>query len=132
MQVEGQAGRGAALHRRGAAPATRGALRRLDDLVQGQILGESVVRVKLWRAGRDDPLLRRAAAHRASASRSEPRRRELFETGGADAELSDLASPENRYERQEGKLLEAHTPIRTPDGTPVLGEVCTKTDQVYE
>ena len=35
--------------------------------------------------------------------------RELFTTGGADAELSDLSQPENRYERQEGKLLEAHT-----------------------
>ena len=42
--------------------------------------------------------------------------RELFGTGGAEAEVSDLAKPENRYERPQGKLLEAHTPIRTPDG----------------
>ena len=35
--------------------------------------------------------------------------RELFDNGGADAELSDLTKPENRYERPAGKLLEAHT-----------------------
>jgi signal transduction histidine kinase len=46
----------------------------------------------------------------------------LFTDGGADASLSDLSKPENRYERQEGKLLEAHTVIRTPNGTPVLFE----------
>jgi signal transduction histidine kinase len=97
------------------------ALRRLDDLVQGQILGESVVRVKLWRADgtilySDEP---RLIGQRFALGAEEA---ELFETGGADAELSDLGEPENRYERQEGKLLEAHTPIRTPDGTPVLFE----------
>jgi signal transduction histidine kinase len=48
---------------------------------------------------------------------------ELLETGGAEAELSDLSKPENRYERQFGKLLEAHTMIRTPNGTPVLFEI---------
>jgi signal transduction histidine kinase len=98
-----------------------GALRALDDLVQGQILGESVVRVKLWRPDgtilySDEP---RLIGQRFELGAEEA---ELFETGGADAELSDLTDPENRYERQEGKLLEAHTPIRTPDGTPVLFE----------
>ena len=48
---------------------------------------------------------------------------ELFGTGGAEAELSDLDEPENRFERPQGKLLEAHTTIRTPDGTQVLFEI---------
>jgi signal transduction histidine kinase len=52
----------------------------------------------------------------------------LFAAGGADAELSDLTKPENRYERQEGKLLEAHTAIRTPNGTPVLFETYQRFD----
>jgi two-component system, NarL family, sensor kinase len=98
------------------------ALAKLDDLVQGQILSDSVVRVKLWsRDGRilysDEPAL---IGHKYGLGDEE---QELFETGGADAEISDLTKPENRYERQEGKLLEAHTPIRTPDGTPVLFEI---------
>jgi two-component system, NarL family, sensor kinase len=51
-----------------------------------------------------------------------PDERELLRTGGAEAEVSDLAKPENKFERQYGKLLEAHTPLRTPNGTPVLFE----------
>ena len=85
-------------------------------------MSDAIVRVKLWsRDGRilysDEPEL---IGHRYRLGAEE---KEFFETGGADAEISDLSAPENRYERQEGKLLEAHTPIRTPDGTQVLFEI---------
>ncbi|RKQ84946.1 histidine kinase/DNA gyrase B/HSP90-like ATPase [Solirubrobacter pauli] len=98
------------------------ALAKLDDLVQGQILGESVVRVKVWSQDgtilySDEP---RLIGQRFALGEEEA---ELFETGGSDAELSDLGEPENRYERAEGKLLEAHTAIRTPDKTQVLFEI---------
>jgi len=98
------------------------ALRDLDAIVQGQILGETVIRVKVWSEdGRilysDEP---RLIGQQFALGEEEA---ELFETGGADAELSDLSEPENRYERQEGKLLEAHTAIRTPDRTQVLFEI---------
>jgi len=97
------------------------ALARLDDVVQTQILGESVVRVKLWTQDgtilySDEPAL---IGRKFELGEEE---QELFETGGADAELSDLRKPENRYERPEGKLLEAHTPIRV-GGTQVLFEI---------
>jgi signal transduction histidine kinase len=98
------------------------AITRLDDLVQAQILDTSVVRVKVWsKSGTilysDEPAL--IGAHFALA----PDELRLFSEGGAEAELSDLAKPENRYERQAGKLLEAHTAIRTPNGTQVLFEI---------
>ena len=98
------------------------AIRHLDDLVQGQVIGDSIVRVKLWaRDGTilysDEPAL---IGRRFGLGEDE---RELFRTGGAQAELSDLSRPENRYERPQGKLLEAHTTIRTPDGTQVLFEI---------
>jgi two-component system NarL family sensor kinase len=98
------------------------ALRDLDDLVQGQIIGDSIVRVKLWTKGgtivySDEPAL---IKKRFTLGAEEI---ELFETGGADAELSDLSHPENRYERPQGKLLEAHTTIRTPGGTQLLFEI---------
>src|SRR4051794_31465845 len=72
------------------------ALADLDDIVQTQILGESVVRVKLWtQDGRilysDEPKLI------GQRFKMEEEEQELFETGGADAELSDLAKPENRF-----------------------------------
>jgi two-component system NarL family sensor kinase len=99
-----------------------GAIARLDDLVLGQIVRGSVVRVKLWsKDGRilysDEPAL---VGKRFPLGEEELR---LFETGGAEAALSDLGKPENRYERPQGKLLEAHTAIRTPDGTQVLFEI---------
>jgi two-component system, NarL family, sensor kinase len=98
------------------------AIRRLDDLVLGQIVSGSLVRVKLWSKDgtilySDEPAL---IGERFELGDDEAA---LFETGGAEAELSDLARPENRYERPHGKLLEAHTPVRTPDGTQVLFEI---------
>jgi two-component system, NarL family, sensor kinase len=97
------------------------AIARVDDVVVARLLSDTVVRVKIWsRDGRilysDEPAL---IGQRFELGEDE---RELFTTGGAEAELSDLSQPENRFERQEGKLLEAHTPIRTPNGTPVLFE----------
>src|SRR3954469_6617439 len=97
-------------------------LERLDDVVLGQVLSPSIVRVKIWsKDGRvlysDEPAL---IGKRFKLGEEE---RELFRKGGADAEISDLSQPENRYERQERKLLEAHTTIRTPDGTQVLFEI---------
>ncbi|HEY4095706.1 MAG TPA: ATP-binding protein [Baekduia sp.] len=99
----------------------------LDDVVQGRLLSPSVVRVKLWsRDGRilysDEPAI---IGKRFGLGAEE---RELFTKGGSDAELSDLTKPENQYERQEGKLLEAHTVIRTPNGTPVLFETYQRFD----
>jgi signal transduction histidine kinase len=106
----------------GVLRGDRKALQRLDDVVTGQILSQSVIRVKVWtRGGRilysDEPAL----IGRRFAMGADERR--LFDTGGADADLSDLSKPENRYERPAGKLLEAHTVIRTPGGSPVLFEI---------
>jgi two-component system NarL family sensor kinase len=103
------------------------AIARLDDVVVGRLLSPSVVRVKLWsRDGRilysDEPAI---VGKRFGLGGEELA---LFTEGGSDAELSDLAQPENRYERQEGKLLEAHTVIRTPNGTPVLFETYQRFD----
>ena len=105
------------------------ALARLDDLVQSRVLTESVVRVKLWsRDGTilysDQPAL---IGQRFQLGEEE---QELFTEGGAEAELSDLSQPENRYERDERKLLEAHTTIRTPDGTQVLFEIYQRFEAV--
>jgi two-component system NarL family sensor kinase len=102
-------------------------LARLDDLVTARLLSPSVVRVKLWtRDGRilysDEPAI---IGRRYGLGEDEA---ELFRTGGTNAELSDLSAPENAYERREGRLLEAHTVIRTPNGTPVLFETYQRFD----
>jgi len=98
------------------------AIRRLDDLVQAKILGDSIVRVKLWT--RDGEILYSdKEALRGSRYPLGDEELELFRTGGSNAELSDLEQPENRYERSYGKLLEAHTMIRTPAGEPLMLEI---------
>lgn len=105
------------------------AIASLDDVVATEVLPPSVVphtppivRVKLWSADgtilySDVPEL--IGRHFGLGAEEQA----LMRTGGAQAELSDLTKPENRFERQFGKLLEAHTPIRTPGGTPVLFEI---------
>jgi two-component system, NarL family, sensor kinase len=106
----------------GVLRGDRAALTRLDDVVLGQVLTGSIVRVKLWSTNgkilySDEPSL---IGQQFSLGAAE---RHLLRTGGSDAELSDLSRPENRLERPAGKLLEAYTPIRTPNGTQVLFEI---------
>jgi two-component system NarL family sensor kinase len=43
-------------------------------------------------------------------------------TGRIEARVSDLTEPENRYERQYGKLLEVYLPVRSSSGDVLLFE----------
>jgi two-component system NarL family sensor kinase len=120
----------------GILEATDSATRRqaradLEDLVIGQIITGSVVRVKLWT---QDGLILYSDEGRLIGQRFPlgADERELFDTGGVDAELSDLSQPENRFDRQFDKLLEAHTVIRTPNRTPVLFEIYQRFDSVSQ
>jgi signal transduction histidine kinase len=97
------------------------ALARLDRLVQERVLGDRVVRVKVWtRDGRivysDEPRLIGAVYPRGQDEQ------EALVTGETHAELSDLTQPENRFERGQGDLYEVYTRLRTASGTPLLFE----------
>jgi signal transduction histidine kinase len=99
-------------------PAARA---RLDDVVRLQVLDRSLVRIKLWDAGgrivySDEPRVIGAVYPLGAAEKG------ALRTGRIDAEVSNLARPENRFERQSGKLLEVYLPIQTPRGTPLLFE----------
>ena len=103
----------------------------LDETVLSRVVSGSIVRVKLWASDgtvlySDEPAI---IGKRYALGGEE---RELIEEGGAEAELSDLSKPENRYERAQGKLLEAHTRIRTPNGTPVLFEIYERFGSITE
>lgn len=105
------------------------ALSLMDTVVQERVLSESIVRVKIWSEdGRilysDEP---RLIGQRYPLDEEE---RAALVTGDVDAELSDLSRPENRFERQEGELLEVYTRVRTPNGTPVLFELYERFDSV--
>src|SRR5450432_485721 len=97
------------------------AIARVDRVVRRDVLDSSLVRVKVWnRNGKilysDEP---RLIGERYTFA---PDERRSLDTGTIEAEVSDLAKPENRYERSFGKLLEVYLPIRTPSGQPLLFE----------
>jgi two-component system NarL family sensor kinase len=104
-----------------AVRGDRAALRRVDDVVRRRVLGDDVVRVKIWAPdGRivysDEPRLIGARY------RLDEDDRRAFSADGVAAAVSDLTRPENRYERGAGKLLEVYLPIRSADGRPLLFE----------
>jgi two-component system NarL family sensor kinase len=97
------------------------AVARVDQVVQERVLGERVARVKIWSSdGRivysDEPRLIGARYPLGGDERA------ALAAGRTEAELSDLAKPENRFERGQGDLYEVYTRLRTPDGTPLLFE----------
>jgi signal transduction histidine kinase len=98
------------------------AVRAVDDAVVARVLSNSIVRVKIWSAdGRvlysDDQA--QIGGHYAL----DGGQLRLLADGGAKVEVSDLRRPENRLDRGQGRLIEAYTRIRTPEGTPVLFEI---------
>jgi two-component system, NarL family, sensor kinase len=114
----------------GLLTGDRRSLRVLDWVVQNQVVSDTVVRVKLWSAdGRvlysDEP---RLIGQRMPLGEDE---RAALRGPVVRAEVTDLGRPENRYERGQGKLLEAYRQVRTSGtGTPLLFETYSKYDEV--
>ena len=98
------------------------ALARLDDVVQERVLSDDIVRVKIWApdgriAYSDEPRIIGRTYPLGADERT------ALEAGVTQAELSDLAKPENVYERDNGSLLEVYLPIRTEQGRQALFEL---------
>jgi signal transduction histidine kinase len=115
--------------REGVLDGDDASLAALDQVVQERVLGERVVRVKIWtRDGRvvysDEPRLV-GAVHPLDESKLE-----VLESGTARSELSDLSGPENRFEQGLGDLYEVYLPLRAPDGTPLLFETYQRASAV--
>ncbi|MCZ4499120.1 MAG: integral rane sensor signal transduction histidine kinase [Marmoricola sp.] len=97
------------------------AVARLGAALKDYLSTSSLVRVKLWtRDGQiiysDEP---RLIGARFALDTEEIG---VFTHPRTKAEISDLDEPENRFERGQGKLLEAYRPVWTPNGTPLLFE----------
>lgn len=101
----------------------------LDPMVRQRLISSSLVRVKLWSPSgtvvySDDPrLIGQRFPLDADA-------RQALVAPRTQAEISDLRRPENRLDRNKGKLLEVYRPVWTPDGTPLLFETYFKYDSV--
>ena len=101
----------------------------MDKVVREQVLGRTIVRVKIWHpSGRilysDAPAL---IGQRFPLGSEE---KDVLAHPQTRAEVSDLTAPENRLERDQGKLLEVYRPIWTPSGKPVLFEIYAPYEEV--
>jgi two-component system NarL family sensor kinase len=105
------------------------AVRRMDRLVRSQVLGHGVLRVKLWTA---DGTVVYSDETELIGQRFEfdDDERAALLSGQADAALTNLARPENQFERGSGALLEVYLTIRTPSGRPLLFETYQSRSQV--
>lgn len=97
------------------------AMARFDRLIKSTVIRDEVVRVKLWdESGRiiysDEP---RLIGEHFDLGDDEL---DTLHLGSADAQVSDLDEPENRFDRDNGKLLEAYSRVRGPGGQPLLFE----------
>jgi two-component system, NarL family, sensor kinase len=98
------------------------AVRAVDDVVVARVLSDSIVRVKIWSPG-GRVLYSDETAEIGGRYALDAEQHRLLRNGGAQVEVSDLSRPENALDRQQGRLLEAYTRIRTPSGTPLLFEI---------
>jgi signal transduction histidine kinase len=108
---------------RGLVDGEAGAVDRFDRTALRRLLVGDVKRIKIWNsAGR----IVYSDKTRLIGSRYPLGDDELdvLHRGATDAEISDLAKPENRFERTlGGNLLEVYTRIWSPEGDPLLFEV---------
>lgn len=107
---------------------------RFDEIVQDRVIGDQVVRVKIWTQdgtivySDDEGLIGR----RFDLS---PQEMAVFEPGGEPvAEISDLDEDENENEAQRefGRLMQVYVGIRTTDDTPLLFEAYHAYESIAE
>jgi signal transduction histidine kinase len=90
-------------------------------VISDSILHDPVVRVKVW-SGDGEILYSDETRLIGTRYHLDSEELDVLTDGGVIAEVSDLQSPENRYERSFGELMEVYTRITTPDGVPLLFE----------
>jgi signal transduction histidine kinase len=115
---------------RGLVDGTASAIDRMDQHVLDRLLVGDVRRIKIWAA--DGTVLYSDRTELIGATYPlDGEELEALEDGGTDAELSDLAKSENRFEREiGGDLLEVYTRITSPEGEPLLFEAYFTSDQI--
>lgn len=105
------------------------ALARLDRLAADGLIGDRIVRLKLWTL---DGRLVYADEHALmrTAIRPNPELLEAARSGEVRAEVSSLEEEENGFERGNGDLLEVYAPVTAADGTRFVIETYQRTEQL--
>ena len=111
---------------------TKGSAAILDGAVRRYILGDAVVRVKLWDG---DGRIVYSDESRLIGNRYDLDDEELQVLAGrapSAARVTDLSEPENRFEVGSGRLLEVYSRVQTPGGQPLLFETYFRYDGATE
>ena len=106
---------------RGLVNGDAGAIDRFDREVLDRLLVSDVRRIKIWRA---DGTIVYSDETQLIGKRFalDDEQRSVLDTGDTEGGLSDLRRRENRFESEEGGLLEVYTRIESPEGQPLLFE----------
>lgn len=106
-------------------------LSELDALVTQRLLVDPVVAVRLWAT---DGTVVYASDPRLIGQRFELGADALaiLAAGGVEAEVSDLAKPENQYQREFGELVEVYLPVSDGKETTYLLEIYTRQSAINE
>lgn len=108
------------------------ALARFDRRVRQSVLAHSdIVRIKIWT---EDGTIIYSDAPGVIGQRFPLDEGELeaLKKGKIESEVSDLSKPENRFERNQGELLETYLPVTLPDGQKLLFESYLPTEVISD
>ncbi len=109
---------------RGLVTSQPAAVAAFNTVVHRQVIGGWLVRVKIWDASSrivysDQP---RLIGQRFALEPDAMALLRAGKVGSVVGKLSDLTEPENQFERPFGKLYEAYTVTRSPEGQLLLFE----------
>ena len=96
-------------------------LANIDRVVRTQVLRGSLIRVKIWNA---DGTILYSDEPRLIGQQFDLGEDDLhaMQTWQAEADISDLSEPENKYEEPATELLEVYLPVKTVGGEVLLFE----------
>ena len=100
---------------RGLAAGDAGAVDRFDRRVVDRLLVQDVLRIKIWNADGTIVYSDRPELIGTSYDLGDEEL-EILESGGSEAEVSDLGRPENRFERSRSGVVEVYTSDRLAGG----------------
>jgi two-component system NarL family sensor kinase len=116
---------------RGLVDGDPGAIDRFDREVLGRLLVSDVRRIKIWRA--DGTIVYSDETQLIGKRFSlDHEQLSVLHNGDTEGGLSDLRRRENRFESEEGGLLEVYTRIESPEGQPLLFEAYYSVETVKQ
>jgi signal transduction histidine kinase len=97
-------------------------LDQFDRLITRRVVGGEIVRVKVWD---EDGFIIYSDEPRLIGEQFPfgAEQQHVLNTGGSEAEVSDLSKSENEYENTLGQVLEVYTRVDAPNGDPLLFEL---------